>query len=377
MDALPLPQVETLLRLVTENAPDHAFMLIDLHGRVTWWSKGAENVFGYTAAQIVGEPAAILFAPDDKAAGLPDYEILVAKADGPAEDDRWMRRRDGSLFWANGIMVAVRDEMGEPIAFGKILRNRTDMKEQLETLRNEARDAHAAARRKDIFLGMVSHELRNPLAPIANAVAIVRGSLREMTHEVAFSLGAIERQLHVLERLVHDLTEHTRITSGKVELRMERVVMQRLLREVVDDLMPRAQGRRQKLELLAPEGEIVVNGDRDRLHQVFTNLVVNSLKYTPEGGNIWVKANTEGEEALMKVGDDGIGIPTEMQPRIFELFTQVDSARHASQGGLGIGLSLVKDLVAMHGGSVQVRSDGTGKGSEFMVRIPLAAMGRA
>ena len=377
MDALPLPQVETLLRLVTENAPDHAFMLIDLHGRVTWWSKGAENVFGYTAAQIVGEPAAILFAPDDKAAGLPDYEILVAKADGPAEDDRWMRRRDGSLFWANGIMVAVRDEMGEPIAFGKILRNRTDVKEQLETLRNEARDAHAAGRRKDIFLGMVSHELRNPLAPIANAVAIVRGSLREMTHEVAFSLGAIERQLHVLERLVHDLTEHTRITSGKVELRMERVVMQRLLREVVDDLMPRAQGRRQKLELLAPEGEIVVNGDRDRLHQVFTNLVVNSLKYTPEGGNIWVKANTEGEEALMKVGDDGIGIPTEMQPRIFELFTQVDSARHASQGGLGIGLSLVKDLVAMHGGSVQVRSDGTGKGSEFMVRIPLAAMGRA
>ena len=373
MDALPKPQVEALLHRVTEEAIDHAFMLLDRSGRVAWWSKGAQRIFGYTPEEILGQPSEMLFEPDDKAAGMPDYEILVATMDGPAEDDRWMRRRDGSLFWANGIMVAVKDEHGETLAFGKILRNRTDMKEQLETLRNAALDAHLAARRKDIFVGMISHELRNPLAPIANAAAILRASVPQPTHEVAFALGAIERQLQVLERLVRDLTEHTRMTTGKMDLRLEPIVIQRLLREVMDDLLPRARGRGQHLELLATEGDIVVSGDRDRLHQVFTNLVVNSLKYTPESGHVWVKAMTEGEEALIKVTDDGIGIPTEMQSQIFELFTQVDSSRKASQGGLGIGLALVKELVTLHGGSVQVKSEGPGKGSEFMVRMPLIA----
>ena len=377
MEALPTPQVETLLRLVAEQALDHAFMLIDRGGRVIWWSKGAENIFGHTAEQIVGRPAAVLFAPDDKASGIPDYEVEVAVRDGPSEDDRWMVRRDGSLFWANGIMVALRDEKGETLAFGKILRNRTDLKEQVETLRNAARDAQAAARRKDTFLGIISHELRNPLEPIANAVGIMRATMGDMTHEVAYALGAIERQLHVLERLVRDLMEHTRIASGKADLRLEPIVLQAVLREIVADLGPRARTRRQELEFLAAEGDIVVEGDRDRLHQVFTNLVVNSLKYTPEGGHVWVKASTEGEEALVKVGDDGIGIPTEMQPRIFELFTQVEASRPAAQGGLGIGLSLVKNLVTLHGGTVQVRSDGVGKGSEFMVRLPLLRKGPA
>jgi two-component system CheB/CheR fusion protein len=143
----------------------------------------------------------------------------------------------------------------------------------------------------------------------------------------------------------------------------------------VDDVRELIRQRRHEVEVVAPEGAVTVEGDRDRLHQVVVNLLVNAAKYTPEGGNIWVKVTTEGEEAVLKVGDNGVGIPTEMLPRIFDLFTQVESTRGASRGGLGIGLALVKNLVALHGGSVQVRSDGVGKGSEFAVRLPLRQPG--
>jgi PAS domain S-box-containing protein len=371
MEPTPAGSVEKLLYLITEQAIDHAFMLVDTEGRVKWWSRGSETIFGHTAEQIIGKPVGILFAAEDKDAGIPDWEMRVALDDGPSEDDRWMVRRDGSLFWANGIMVALRDEAGQSLGFGKILRNRTDIKEQLETLRNAANDAEAASRRKDTFLGMLSHELRNPLAPIANALAIIRGRTPDPSHEVSYALNVIERQMSLLERLVHDLMDLTRVGAGKVDLRQEPVVVQHLLGDVVADAAERARQRRQKLDLLAPEGAIVVRGDRDRLHQVLMNLVVNAVKYTPEGGNIWLKASTEAEEALIKVGDNGIGIAPEMLPRIFDLFTQADAARADSQGGLGIGLALVKDLVALHNGSVQVRSDGIGKGSEFAVGLPL------
>ena len=377
MDGPAQRDIGRLLYLLTEQASDHAFLMLDLQGRVTWWSKGAEEIFGHTPEQILGKPSGVLFAPDDQAARVPEWEVDVANRDGPAEDDRWMVRRDGSRFWANGILVAIRDDDGRTLGYGKILRNRTDVKEQLDTLRNRAREAQAEARRRDVFLGMLSHELRNPLGPIGNAVAIVRAATKELAPETSFALNVIERQMHLLERLVQDLMEHTRVGSGKVDLRLEPIVLQELLGQVVADHRDRARARHQQLELIATEGAILVNGDRDRLRQVMTNLVVNALKYTPEHGHIWVKANTEGDETLIKVEDDGIGIPTDMLPRIFELFTQVENSRAESQGGLGLGLPLVKELVSMHGGTVQVRSDGPGKGSEFCVRLPLLAKGGA
>ena len=372
MDGTSHREIERLLLLLTQQAPDHAFMMIDVQGRVAWWSKGAEHIFGHTAEQIIGKPAEVLFAPDDQAARVPEWEIQVALRDGPAEDDRWMMRRDGSRFWANGILVAIRGEDGQTLAYGKVLRNRTDVKEQLDALRNLAREAQADARRRDVFLGMLSHELRNPLGPIANAVAIVRAASKDLAPEASFALNVIERQMHLLERLVQDLGEHSRVAAGKVDLRLEPVVLQELLGQVVADHRDRARARRQQLELIATEGAILVNADRDRLRQVVTNLVVNALKYTHEDGHIWVKAVTEGDEALLKVEDNGIGIPTEMLPLIFDLFTQVESSRGESQGGLGLGLALVKELVTLHGGTVQVRSDGVGKGSEFTVRLPLS-----
>ena len=375
MEPLSNDEVERRLLLVTRRSNDHAFMLLDPAGRVQWWSDAAETIFGYSSAEIVGRSVDQLFVDEDRATGIPEYERTVSQVDGPAEDDRWMRRKDGSSFWATGILVELRDETGALLGFGKILRNRTDLKEQLESLRNLARELEATGKRKDAFLGVLSHELRNPLAPIANALGIIRAGVPEMTHELSYAVRVIERQMHMLERLVEDLLDLTRVGAGKVDLRLQPITLQELAAECLDDVGELVRQRRHEVELVAPEGAIEVDGDRDRLRQVIVNLLVNAAKYTPEGGHIWVKVNTEGEDAVLKVGDDGVGIPTEMLPRIFDLFTQVETSRSASRGGLGIGLSLVKTLVGLHGGSVQVRSDGTGKGSEFSVRLPLRKPG--
>lgn len=373
MQGLPPHEAARQLRLAAEVASDHAFILQDMEGRVTWWSTGAERIFGYSPAEIVGRQCDILFTPEDIAAGIPEYERRVSVADGPAEDDRWMRRKDDSRFWASGILVRMRDESGAAVGFGKILRNRTDLKEQLELLRNQARDFEADARRKEAFLGTLSHELRNPLAPITNALAIIRSGVAEPTHELTYAMKVIGRQMNLLERLVEDLLDLTRAGTGKIDLRLQPLDLAQLAQECVDDVAETARQRRHHVEILKPGSRIMVMGDRDRLHQVVVNLLVNAAKYTPEGGNIWVKVSTEGEDALVKVGDNGVGIPTDMLPRIFDLFTQVESSRALAQGGLGIGLALVKNIVTLHGGSVQVRSDGTGKGSEFAVRLPLHA----
>ena len=375
MEPLSEDEVERRLLLITQRANDHAFMLLDPEGRIQWWSKAAATIFGYAPEEILGRSVDELFVAEDRATGIPEYERKVSTADGPAEDDRWMRRKDGSSFWATGIMVELRDDAGRVIGFGKILRNRTDLKEQLEALRNLARELEATAKRKDAFLGVLSHELRNPLAPIANALGIIRAGVPEVTHELGYALRVIERQMHVLERLVEDLMDLTRVGAGKVDLRLAPITLQQLAADCVDDVREMVRQRRHEIEVVAPDGPVMVEGDRDRLHQVVVNLLVNAAKYTPEGGHIWVKITTEGEEAVLKVGDDGVGIPTEMLPKIFDLFTQVESTRGASRGGLGIGLALVKNLVALHGGSVQVRSDGVGKGSEFAIRLPLRQSG--
>jgi signal transduction histidine kinase len=183
------------------------------------------------------------------------------------------------------------------------------------------------------------------------------------------SLKLIEEQLDFVRRMLDDLMDVTRISTGKVRLNIGAVVLHEVIEKAVDAARPWVEERCQRIQVIGPWSSIVLQGDPDRLHQVFLNLLSNAIKYTPEGGNIWVKITTEGDEAVVRVTDTGVGIPHEMLPRIFDLFTQVET--QISHGGLGIGLALVKDFVALHGGSVQVRSEGVGKGSEFMVRLPL------
>jgi two-component system CheB/CheR fusion protein len=368
-DALP-EAVGDLLRRFAAQSREHALMYIGLDANIHWFSEGAEHIFGWKAEEIVGRPCATLFVPEDVAMGIPDHEREIALRGDAAEDDRYLQRKDGSRFWASGVLIPLRAPDGRVIGFGKALRNRTDMKEQIEHLRNRAEELDGALRRKDVFIATLSHELRNPLAPLANAVHIIRLAAPP-SPDTEYALKVVERQMAVLQRLVDDLLDISRVGAGKVILQREPILLQELLREAAAAAGPAVDARRHRLDLVQAEGDILVEGDRERLHQVFVNLITNAAKYTPPGGHIWVKSTQEPDEAVVRVEDNGSGIPGDVLPRIFDLFTQVESNRAMAQGGLGIGLALVKDLVQLHGGSVQAKSDGPGKGSEFTVRLPL------
>ena len=362
--------LDRLVSLFVEKTKEHAVMLLDTQGRIVWWNRGAEQVFGMPSSEAVGQPLSRLFTPEEVERQLDDHELLVASKDSPAEDDRWLVRRDGSRFWATGVASAVRDANGTLLGFGKILRNRTDLKEQLEALRNRADVSDAAVRSKDVFLSTLSHEIRNPLAALISAVQLMRMTER-LTPEIEHSIEIIERQTRVMHRLIDDLLDVSRVGAGKVKIQKREVELREVIDRALESAGPAVQERRHRLEVLLPSKPIVIEADAERIVQVFVNLIVNAAKYTPEGGRIWIKATVEGDEAVVSVEDTGIGITPEMLPRIFDLFTQVESSQPHAQGGLGIGLSLVKSLVTLHGGSVQVRSDGPGKGSEFSVRLPL------
>ena len=360
--------IDQLLNLLAQQSKEHAFVLLDPNARVLWWSPGAGYIFDRSSNEMIGQSLGILFTPEDRDRGIPDQEIQLAVNFGKAEDDRWQLRGDGSRFWATGILIALRDQKQNLLGFGKILRNRTDLREQLEALRNQVQALTAANQRKDNFLATFSHELRNPMAAICTAVELISRTASR-TADLEGSLKLIEEQLDFVRRMLDDLLDVTRISTGKVRLNIGPVVLQEIIEKAVDSARPRVEERRQRIQVIGPWSSIVLQGDADRLHQVFSNLLSNASKYTPERGAICVEVTTEADEAVVRVTDTGVGIPHDMLPRIFELFTQVET--HLSHGGLGIGLALVKDFVALHGGSVQVRSEGVGKGSEFMVRLPL------
>ena len=234
-----------------------------------------------------------------------------------------------------------------------------------------ARMRREGDRRKDEFLATLAHELRTPLAPICNTLNLLRLSDREGV-SVEHSIEILERQVQSLVRLVDDLMEMSRITSGKIELRRERVSIARVIQGAIETSMPLIQARQHTLATALPAEALAVDADPVRLEQVVVNLLNNAAKYTEPGGRIWLEARREGSQVVVTVRDTGAGISPEMLPRVFEAFTQAERTYNRSQGGLGIGLTLVRSLVEMHGGTVLARSAGPGQGSEFVVRLPLS-----
>ncbi len=230
-----------------------------------------------------------------------------------------------------------------------------------------------AGRRKTEFLAMLAHELRNPLTPIRCAVEILKKPDASVSH-VHQARDIIDRQLMKLTRLVDDLLDVSRITYGKVSVRRELLDLSSIVAQAVEASRPLIEARRHELAVTLPAKPIGVEGDPLRLAQVFSNLLDNAAKYTDEGGKITLSVATEGSEAVIRVKDDGVGIAPTLLPYVFDLFAQAERSLDRTQGGLGIGLTLVKQLLEMHGGRVEAHSRGTGQGSEFVVRLPLAEL---
>jgi PAS domain S-box-containing protein len=366
-----LRQAEERFRLFMENVKEYAVFMLDPEGRVVDWNLGAEHVLGY-GDEVLGQPFATFFPPDDRQAGIPEHELRRAAETGRASDDRWHVRKDGTYFWATGTTTAMRDEQGTLKGFTKVLRDSTERKRFDEELQNRNEALQEADRRKDEFLAVLAHELRNPLAPIFNALSVLaqEGLPAEMQREAHL---VMDRQVRQLTRLVDELLDVSRITRGKIQLKKQAVELQVIVENAVQTCRPLIDAHRHALTVSQPANPIWLDADPTRLEQVVVNLLNNAAKYSQDEGRITITTSQEGDEAVLRVQDAGIGIPPELLPDVFDLFRQADRSLDRSHGGLGVGLTLVRRLVELHDGVVEAQSEGIGQGSQFVVRLPVSA----
>jgi len=298
--------------------------------------------------------------------------LYTAQATGSARDERWHVRKDGTRFWGFGFLNALRDESGAVRGYVKAFRDLTERKRMEEELRRHAEELRDVDQRRNDFLAMLSHELRNPLSPILNSVYILDNQFSSHDPIIASTCKTIARQVTSLKRMIDDLLDVSRIAKQKLVLDKRPVALGEILRHAVDDVRALTTEHRHELTLtMEPTTDVLVEADPVRLVQVFVNLLSNAAKYMEPGGKIWLTSRLEGPEVVVDVRDSGVGIAADMLPRVFELFTQVDHSLSRRQGGLGIGLALVRNLVELHGGRVDVHSDGPGKGSKFTVCLPV------
>jgi PAS domain S-box-containing protein len=368
-DPVPQEKNDALFRILVDGVRDYAIFMLDLDGKIVNWNKGAERLLGYSEAEAVGKHYSILFTPEDSTRGEPEQEIRTALQAGRSEDVRWHVRKDGTRFWGDGVVTALTGNDKAPRHLAKLLRDKTDQKELEDLLRHRAQVLVDADQQKNVFLATLAHELRNPLSGITNVTCILRALAKDHP-ALEGPVQVLERQAGQLRRLVDDLMDVARISRGKIQLRMERLELAAAIRGAVEATQGFIEARKHRLNISLPDQPIYVEADPIRLQQVLANLLTNAAKYTNEGGTITLSGTMQDTDVVIRVRDNGIGIAPDMLPRIFDLFTQVDPSRGYTQAGLGIGLALVKNLVELHGGSVQARSEGTGKGSEFTVRLP-------
>lgn len=358
-----------LLGLLWRQAPDIAFVVLDPAGTITGWRGASQALFGYAETEVIGQSIDLLFVAEDCALGLPALERQVAISARCSEDDRWHLRKDGVRIWVAGSLIAL-SEQDVHVGFVKVIADRTNLRAQVETMENRLQRSADALRARDTFFGRLVHEVRNALAPIRTTLAIVaRKGL--VTPELVKPTRVVERQLSQMERMMDDLAEVVRFGAGKLSLVKTRFDLGTEIADIAAVVQSDAARKHQHMTVLVPTAPVAIVADRQRIHQILFNLLHNAIKYTPEAGQIWIQCTVEIDHAVVKVQDTGIGIDPALLPVIFELFTQENHSR--SGGGFGVGLSLVRDLVHAHGGFVEVRCDGKGRGSEFSVRLPLHA----
>ncbi len=357
----------TVLRNIRDS-----IIVTDLEGRIVEWNQGAADVFGYAADEVIGKTPAILY-PDLDPVGLAGD--LARIAEGRDHVGEWLgRRKDGTALWIDVKTTLVRDESGRPIGFlgiGKDVTDRRlaeDARAQADRERERALAlAESASRAKDEFLAMLGHELRNPLAPIVTALDLMKlrsGSPTSREEQV------IERQVEHLVRLVDDLLDVSRITRGKVELDCRAIDLEDAVVKAVEMAAPLFEQRRHRFRVDVPAQGMRLHADVDRLAQILSNLLTNAARYTPPGGSISLTAARDGDFVVITVADTGIGIDAALLPQVFDLFVQGQRSMARAEGGLGIGLTLVQNLVRLHGGTVHAESAGLGHGSQFTVRLP-------
>jgi PAS domain S-box-containing protein len=352
---------------------EYKFRTLASHAPVGIFQTGpkGDNVFvndswcamaGFTPDKAHGDGWTNAVHPDDRKRVVSHWQAAVQAGVSSSAEFRFLRP-DGRVTWIKGNAVPLRDESGRLVGYIGTVADISEHKQSEEGLKE-------ADRRKDEFLALLAHELRNPLAPIRTGLELMRLAVddRQVVEEVRTMMV---RQTQQMVRLIDDLLDVNRITRGAIELRKSTVELTSIIANAVDTARPAIDEAGHQLKVILPKQPILLEADATRLSQVVSNLLNNAAKYMPRGGSIMLTAERQDAEVVVSVADTGIGIPTEMLDRVFDMFTQVDRSMERSQGGLGIGLTLVKRLVELHGGTVEAHSSGRGKGSEFRVRLPI------
>ena len=368
----PPRESDALFRLLVESLRDYAVLVLDATGRVLTWNPGAKRFKGYEAHEIIGKHFSTFYPPDDIAAGKPEWELEVAAREGRFEDEGWRLRKDGTRFWANVVITALRAPSGELVGFAKVTRDLTERRRAEERAIDDARRvarAEEANRTKSEFLAAMSHELRTPLNAIGGyADLLLLGIGGELPDAQRQYLARIRSsQLHLLA-IINDLLNFSRIESGRVSYVFTAVSLCDVINAVTPMIAPQAEMKR--LDIRRPtESDAIALADRAKVEQILLNLLSNAVKFTPAGGRIELECERVGDRVALVVRDSGVGIPPGDVDSIFEPFVQVGRTLTSPHEGTGLGLAISRDLATAMNGELGVEST-LGVGSRFTLWLP-------
>jgi two-component system CheB/CheR fusion protein len=355
---------------------DDAIIGKSLDGTITAWNRGAEKLYGYTAEEVLGRNARMLLPPEN-AAQLDGF-IATLREGGKVEQVHTVHvRKNGTRFDISKTLSPIYDTRGELIGVASIGRDITtrlaaerELRDQQDKIRALLESTAEAARRREQFLAMLSHELRNPLAAVLGATTVLRGDVSSGVAERCRTV--IERQSKHMARLLDDLLDVSRITRGKFDLRTSPLDLRHAVEAAIESTAPLFEKREIKLDVVIPTEPVPMVGDMARLQQVVVNLLSNAATYSATNSRVELRVAVQNEQAIVRVVDRGFGIEPQMLGKIFELFVQAEQRIDRARGGLGVGLSLAKSIVELHGGTIEARSDGPNMGSEFLVKLPVS-----
>jgi PAS domain S-box-containing protein len=368
-----LKESEERFRMLVTSVKDYGIFMLDPNGYVRSWNEGAQRIKGYTASDIIGRHFSTFYPPEEVAAAKPAMELRVAAAEGRFEDEGWRLRKDGTSFWANVIITAVRNDSNELVGYAKVTRDLTERRAAEQRAIADARrlaEAEASSRAKSEFLAAMSHELRTPLNAIGGYAELMEMGIHgPVTAEQRESLDRIQRSQRMLLGLINQVLNYARIETGNVRFNLADISLDDTIRATEALVMPQLTAKELTYRWAPPGGAVTVHADRDKLQQIVLNLLGNAIKFTAPGGRIDLAVAAHGDQVTLRVSDTGIGIAPDKLGSIFDPFVQVDPHYTRTRDGVGLGLAISRDLARGMGGELTAEST-LGAGSTFTLRLP-------